>query len=237
MNHPTKDTMNTLPARTSAHSVDRLPARARLGWSRVILGAALSVLLLSLSGQRASAETVSGIWPPGQIGTTVTNITGPANGQQTSFTGYVAGPYNYILLPMTVDLSGVYTATSSTTNVVNTTWVLNGIFSPHPVAPTTPLGDLIVAVLSLNGTPKTGTFTGINLVAGQQYSVLVAFNTGSTSGDLSTFTINGPGCVAIGNNTCAPRIPTLSPVMMVLLVLAMGVLGMWKFPQLRNARS
>ena len=198
--------------------------------ARRISGTALTVLVLSLVSHSAAAVTVTNIWPVGQTATLVTNINGPANAQQTSFTGYVAGPYNYVLVPFTVDVSGVYTATSTTTNVLNTTWFLNGLFSPSNTAPSTPLGNFIVAVLAVNSTPKIGTFTGVSLTAGQQYSVLVAFNTGSTSGDLSTITIDGPGCTAIGSNTCASRpIPGLSPLGLVLLMLTIGLLAFWQF--------
>ncbi|QJR11296.1 hypothetical protein DSM104443_02370 [Usitatibacter rugosus] len=187
--------------------------------------AVLVVSLASLASLTANAATVVSTWPLGQTPTLVTNINGPANAQQTSFTGYVAGPYNYVLLPLTVTQTGTYTATSSTTNVLNTTWILNGIFSPSPVAPATPLANFIVAVLALNTNPKVGTFTGFNLVAGQQYSVLVAFNSGSTPVDVSTFTINGPGgsCITLGSSTNCSRVPTLdSWALLLLALLAMG---------------
>ena len=196
-----------------------------------ISGTAMTVLMLSFFSQSAAAVTVTvtNIWPAGQTPTLVTNINGPADAQQTSFTGYVAGPCNYVLVPFKVDVSGVYTATSTTTNVLNTTWFLNGLFSPSNTAPSTPLSNFIVAVLAVNGTPKTGTFTGVSLTAGQQYSVLVAFNTGSTSGDLSTITITGPGCIAIGANVCSSAVPGLSPFGLVLLVLTIGLLALWQF--------
>jgi len=101
--------------------------------------------------------------------------------------------------------------------------------SAHPFENPTPLSNFIVAVLAVNGTPKTGTFTGVSLTAGQQYSVLVAFNTGSTSGDLSTITITGPGCIAIGANVCSSAVPGLSPFGLVLLVLTIGLLALWQF--------
>lgn len=143
--------------------------------------------------------TATGALTAGSGTTRTTNITGPSNGQQTTFTG-TSGPWRYVLYPFTVNSTGTYTATSTTTHVVNTTWIVNGIFSPNPATLDTPLSAHIVAVLS-NGS-GTGTFTGFSLTAGQQYSVLVAFNTGSVDGDQSIFTISGPGCIAIGGAAC-----------------------------------
>lgn len=193
--------------------------------------AVLAVFAVSFVSQTASAQdggtnpaTVSASWPAGQVQTITTNITGPSNGQQTTFTA-TSGPWNYVIYPLTVTVSGVYTATSTTTTVVNTTWIVNGIYQPTNTPPLlTPLSAHIVAVLS-NGA-GTGTFTGFNLVAGHQYSVLVAFNTGSTPAAVSTFSIAGPAgtCIAIGGLTCPrARVPTLSPwALLLLAVLAMG---------------
>lgn len=176
------------------------------------LAAVFAIFLLTCftSISHAGTATVTNIWSPGQTPTEVPNIPSPPNTQQASFTGYTGGgPYNYALLPFTVDATGVYTATSTTTNVVNTTWFLNGLFSPSAVAPSTPLGNFIAGVLGSTG--RTGDFTGVPLTAGQQYSVLVAFNIGGSSGDISTFTISGPGCIAIGSYTCtiAPPPPPI----------------------------
>ncbi|QJR15102.1 fibronectin type III domain-containing protein [Usitatibacter palustris] len=175
---------------------------------------ALAVLAVSLLSLHANAVTtiVNEAWPAGQVRTLVTNINGPINGQQTSFTGYTAGPYNYVLWPFKVTQTGVYTATAATTGVaVNTTWFLNGFFSPSNTAPTTPLSSFIVAVLSLqSASPYVGTFTGMTFTAGQQYSILVAFNSNSIVGDFATVAITGPGCVIIGPVLCKPTEP-LSP--------------------------
>lgn len=154
----------------------------------------------------AVTTTVTGTWPSGQTQTLTTNITGPANAQQTSFTG-TTGPWNYVLYPFQVTQTGSYTATSTTTNVTNTTWFLNGTFTPSNTTLITPLSNFIVAVLATGAAPGSGTFAARTYTAGQQYSVLVAFNTGSTSGDLSTLTITGPGCVVISTNTCTPTEP------------------------------
>lgn len=156
--------------------------------------------------------------------TLVTNIVSPGNTQSTTFTGYTAGPYNYSLYTFSVDQSGVYTATSTTTNVLNTTWVLNGLFSPSSTAPATPLSAFIISVLALNTTPKVGTFNGFNLTAGNTYTVLVAYNTGATPGvDASTFTITGPGNIAdCGGATCAAAVPTTSEWTLILMGLLLA---------------
>ena len=185
--------------------------------------AAMAVILCSGAAQAGTA-TVTGTASPDK--TLVTNINGPANAQQTSFTGYNGGgPYHYQLHPFTVDQSGIYTATSTTSNVINTTWILNGVFAPDPVAPATPLNAYIVAVLAPGSPSNTGVFTGFNLTAGTQYTALVAYNTGATPGvSTNSFTISGPGCIQIGAQTCAPAapIPTLSEWAMILLGVALA---------------
>ncbi len=181
--------------------------------ARLIAAYFLAILALVLvPAAYAGTSTVSGTIGADFPTTQVTNINGPSNAQQTSFTGYTGGgPYQYMVYPFTVSVSGVYTASSTTTHVVNTTWILGGIFSPSPTAPATPLSAFIVAVLSGGGNPATGNFTGFSLVAGQQYSVLVAFNIGSVPGDQSVFTMSGPGCIAFGTSVCeTDPIPKLS---------------------------
>ena len=176
------------------------------------------------------AATATSSWPAGQAKTEVTNINGPGNAQQTSFTSFGGGgPYNYVMYPFTVTATGNYTATSTTGPSVNTTWFVKGIYSAGtPTA--TPLSDFIVAVLAVSPSAGvwTGTFTSVPLVAGQQYTMLVAYNVTSVAGEVSTVTIDGPGCVAIGSNVCAPAsIPTLSVWGMLLMAISMVVAGVF----------
>lgn len=169
----------------------------------------------------AGTATVTGTASTDQ--TKVTNINGPANAQQTSFTGYADGPYHYQLHPFKVDQTGVYTATSVTPDVLNTTWIVQGLFLPDPVAPATPLSAHIVAVLANGPSPYTGAFTGINLTAGVQYTALVAYNTGATPGvSTNTFTISGPGCIQIGGQVCAASVPTTTEWTMILLAILLA---------------
>ncbi len=182
--------------------------------ARLIAAYCLAVFVSILApAAHAGTSTVSGTLSAGAPATKATNINGPSNAQQTSFTGYTSGPWQYFVYPFTVSTSGIYTASSTTTHVTNTTWILGGIFSPSATAPATSLSSFIVAVLAGGAGPYTGNFTGVSLVAGQQYSVLVAFNTGNVPGDQSIFSMSGPGCIAFGTSVCEsdpiPKIPGL----------------------------
>jgi fibronectin-binding autotransporter adhesin len=146
----------------------------------------------------AATETFSGGWSSA----TATKSPNISAGLNTNFTGYVSGPWNYSLYSFTVTESGTYTASSTTSPVVNTTFFLTGLFSPSSTAPTTPIGNFFASDFS--GTTTT-TFSNLALVAGTTYSVLIAYNTGGTQAtDAFTFTMNGPGCAAFQSvNSCA----------------------------------
>jgi len=194
-------------------------------------GACAAAVSLAMAGAAsAGTSTDSGTWPPGQVPTLVPNIPTPANTQGTTFTGYTGGgPYNYKLYTFTVNQSGTYTATSTTGPSINTTWFLNGTFSPSNTAPTTPLSNFIVGVLagSAGAGVFTGNFTSVNLVAGQQYTMFVAYNLGSVTGELSTVSITGPGCISLGATSCATPIPTLSQWGTIGMAGLMGLAGVF----------
>lgn len=189
---------------------------------------ALATFALS-SHAHAGTRTFTGTAP---VATTrSTNIVGPSDAQQTVFTAYAPTAWRYNLYTFKVDQTGNYTATSSTgPNAINTTWIVRGVFAPDPVAPTTPLSDFIVAVLSPFGPPVpfTGTFTNFNLTAGNTYSVLVAYNSNSVAGvDNNTFVITGPGNITdCGGVAClaASPVPTTSEwaLLLIGLLLAAG---------------
>ncbi|SFU53907.1 outer membrane autotransporter barrel domain-containing protein [Polaromonas sp. YR568] len=126
-------------------------------------------------------------------------------GQNTNFTSCTAGPWNYKLYTFTVDTTGTYTASVVTPTTLNTTFFLRGTYTPSttPCSPAVRSQFLVSALAS--GIPNTATFTGIGLTlqANVQYSVLIAFNTPHVGSQPFTFTMNGPGCVAIDTNTCA----------------------------------
>jgi hypothetical protein len=117
-----------------------------------------------------------------------------------------------------------------TTTVQNTTWFLNGLFTPGS-PPSTPIGNFFAAFYS--GPATAGqyldNFSNLSLIAGQQYTVLVAYNEEGTAGEPSTVTITGPGCIAIGSNTCAAApapVPALSEwgwVALAAMVVAIGM--------------
>jgi len=136
-------------------------------------------------------------WPAGQVKSQTPNIPSPANSKQTNFTGYTGGgPYNYENFPFTVPVTGNYTLTASTTGVVNTTWLLNGLYTPGSPPPM-PLSVFIVGVFTNAVSPAAGNFDNIPLEAGKQYTFYTAFNTGGSPADTVTMTFTGPGGVGV----------------------------------------
>jgi len=192
---------------------------------------ACGLAILSLPAFAGTAH-LSGSATSGPVTTFVPTITG---GLVTNFTGYTynSGPWNYALQTFTVSQTGVYTASLTTTPHLNTTFFLNGTFAPG-ASPSTPISNFIAELLASNigGTNYNSSFTNLNLVAGQQYSILIAFDVqGLPNSDTFTLDMSGPGCIAIGSNTCqsAGSIPTLSEWGLVALICMLGVLGMYQF--------
>ncbi len=167
-------------------------------------------LMMSISPVLAGTATVT--LSPLATSSTVPNIAAPGV-QNTTFNTNAIGPFNYAVTTFTVDQAGTYTATSTTPVFQNTTFFLKGVFTPGTPTPT-PLSNFLVSVYSGNFSPlHTATFdgTGLSLVPGQQYSVLIAFNENTpTPTDAVTLTINGPGCIALGSNTCT-TVTSLAP--------------------------
>ncbi|MBN3760842.1 autotransporter outer membrane beta-barrel domain-containing protein [Burkholderia sp. Ac-20365] len=151
-------------------------------------------------------ESFSGGWSS-TTGTKTPSIPTPSGTVNTSFSGsYASWVWNYSLYSFTVTVSGIYTATATTSPVTNTTFFLTGLFSPSSTAPTTPITNFFASELSpSSSSPYTTTFSTLNLVAGTTYSVLIAYNIGGTqSADAFTFSMTGPGCAAFQSvNTCA----------------------------------
>lgn len=186
---------------------------------------ALLVLLLMLPSL-GRAATASAGWPVGQVASKTANIPSPANTQVNTFAS-TSGPWNYVAYPFTVTTSGNYTATASTAVSVNTTWFVRGNFVPGtPMG--TPVTDFFAGVFASSGpAPFTGNFPSVPLVAGQQYTMLVAYNSGSVAGEVSTVTINGPGCVNVGTNVCtSASIPTLSEWALIGLSSLLAMFGL-----------
>lgn len=182
----------------------RTSARVALASAVLFAQTATSVL--------ADTATINSSWSSPQK-TMVPNIPTPAGTLGTTFTSY-SNNYNYTLLPFTVDATGTYTATSTTTNVTNTTWFLTGLFSPSasPTTPSTSISNFFAGVFAGSSAPYTSTFSGLSLTAGTTYSVLVAFNIGGTiAADGLTLVINGPGCIAISTKTCVVAPPPPPP--------------------------
>lgn len=181
-------------------------------------------LLVTLApAASAGTATASGNWVAGTPTQTMTpEIPTPAGTQRTTFTGPNSGPYGYTLLPFTVNQSGTYSATVTVNGSVHTSWFLSGLFTPNSTALATPLSSFFAGIFS-SANPGTGNFTSLNLVAGQQYTWLIAY--GTTPGGLNySATLTGPGCIAIGTNTCTTAaIPTLSTWGIIALISMMAV--------------
>jgi hypothetical protein len=156
----------------------------------------------------------------------------------TTFAVNNVGPYNYAPYLFTVDTTGIYTATASTAVSQNTTFFLSGLFTPGVPTPT-PLGNFLLSVYSGgSSSPFTENFTSLSLTAGQQYTALVVYNVGSVTGELSTVTITGPGCIAIGTNTCtAPSVPALSGWAVSMLAALLIAIGAFALRRPRRIRS
>lgn len=188
------------------------------------------ILLLSLYSGLAFAvtSTVTG----GQSSTDVTYAPSISSGVNTNITSYSSSfRWIYTLRTFQVCQSGAYAATSTTTEVVNTTFFLTGTYAPTTTfPPSTPISSFFISSFSGG---FTATFPSSNprmsLVAGQQYSVLVAYNqtTAGTYPYTNTLTMDGPGRVIFdGNGSCevsAAPIPTLSEWAKILL--SLGLLG------------
>lgn len=136
--------------------------------------------------------------------TTLTYAPSISAGTNTNITSYSSSfKWIYVLHTFYVCTSGAYTASSTTTGVVNTTFFLTDTFLPTATfPPTTPISQFFVSNFSGG---NTTTFT-LNLTTGQQYSVLVAFNQ-TTAGSYpytNTLTMDGPGKVVFnGSGTCS----------------------------------
>ncbi|WP_175425739.1 autotransporter outer membrane beta-barrel domain-containing protein [Trinickia violacea] len=128
----------------------------------------------------------------------------PANTVNTSFSSYGGFAWNYSLYSFTVTQSGTYSATATTSPVINTTYFLTGTYSPSTTSPSTPIGHFFASELA-TGTPHSATFPFLSLTAGTTYSLLIAYNTGGTqAADRFTFTMSGPGCAAFQSvNSCS----------------------------------
>lgn len=172
---------------------------ARL-WSGLLLAGA--VWMVGSAPAMADSVTISGHAEAAPATTVTPNI---AAGQNTNFSSCSAGPWNYKLHTFTVDTTGTYTASVVTGATTNTTFFLQGTFTPSttPCAPSVRSRFLVSSLGT--GSPSTATFTGIglNLQAGVQYSVLIAFNFPNVGSQPFTLNMSGPGCIAIGTHTCA----------------------------------
>ena len=143
----------------------------------------------------------------------------------TTFTSwFTAVPVPYATGTFTVAATGSYTATLSTSPVIdNAIFLLTGVFSPNAIAnPTTPLGNFFAGTQSL----ATTTIPSVTLTAGTQYSYLLL--AAGASGTF-TFTLTGPGDIYAGPAATTPINPlAILPVM----IAALGVLVLLKKPSM-----
>ncbi|RLJ40003.1 hypothetical protein [Acidovorax sp. 106] len=187
----------------------------------VVMSALLLVTLAPAAN--AGTATASGNWVAAIPAQTMTpEIPTPAGTQKTTFTGPDSGPYGYTLLPFTVNQSGTYSATVTVNGSVHTSWFLSGLFTPNSTVLVTPLSNFFAGIFS-TANPGTGNFTSLNLVAGQQYTWLIAYGSNPVGLNYSA-TVTGPGCIAMGTNTCTTAaIPTLSTWGIIALISMMAV--------------
>lgn len=185
------------------------------------------ILLASLYSGMAFAVT-STITTPAS--TTLTYAPTISAGVNTNITTYSSSfKWIYALVPFTVCQTGSYTGTSTTTTVVNTTFYLNGTYTPSTTfPPPTPISNFIASDFSGG---LTSTVPNMNFVAGQQYSTLVAFNQ-TTAGSYpytNTLSFDGPGVVVFNDSgTCPANVPTLSGWAQIILGLSLFGFAGWQ---------
>ena len=189
---------------------------------------ALIILLLLYPGlSLAATSTITS----GQSDTNVTYAPLIISDTNTNITAYSSSfRWIYTLHTFKVCQTGTYAADSTTTNVVNTTFFLNGTFTPSSIfPPPTPIANFFVSNFSGN----TATFTNLNLTAGQQYSVLIVYNqtTPGTYPYQNTLNMTGPGTVIFnGDGSCTiSHIPTLSEWAQILMVLSIIGIAGWSY--------
>lgn len=190
--------------------------------------------LLMAGGANAGTATVTGTYTSGL--STLTASIPPANTQNNSFpNNSTSGPYKYNFETFTVTQSGLYSATMTVNNSIQTTWFMSGVFVPssNPLNPL-PTSSYISSYF-VNSINNSASFTNLSLVAGQIYTALVAYGNGTNSTNY-TLTINGPGCIEIGSNSCATpvAVPTLSEWSQMLLGLMVLAMIGWHFHKQRS---
>lgn len=121
-----------------------------------------------------TVDTFTETLPPSR---TLTRAPSILSGTSTTFTSYSTSfSWLFSNFAFKVPVSGNYSFTATTSPVVNTTWILKDLFEPSVTPttnPVTPLSNFIVQNFSGG---NTTTFNNIALEAGQQYSILTAFN-------------------------------------------------------------
>ncbi|MDQ5987599.1 MAG: hypothetical protein CSYNP_03344 [Syntrophus sp. SKADARSKE-3] len=204
-------------------SIDRSSRKLWFRAAILVIGFTLVTLTAGLTPQMSHAGTVTVTGAAGA--TSKVPTIGPPGVLITVFITNNKGPFNVSLHPFTVGTTGTYSATVTTPNMENVSYFLTGFFTRGSPTPT-PLGNFFASIYS-GGSPYTETYDNLSLVAGQQYTLLVAYaeNTLTPVGT-STITMTGPGCIAIGSNTCTPVPgPALSEWGMILLASLLAILG------------
>ena len=139
--------------------------------------------------------------PWGKRASKTANIPSPANTQVNTFAS-TSGPWNYVLHPSR-STSGKPTRRRPALRVsVNTTWFVMRKFCARHAADGHADDRLLWSVREQWACSIHGNFSGVPLVAGQQYDACCLQLRGSVAGEVSTVMINGPGCVNAGTNVC-----------------------------------
>jgi hypothetical protein len=162
----------------------------------------LAALLIGLGlNTTAHADTVTVTAPFSPAATTRFPTPLPSNSVGTTFTSYTGSSVPYIMGTFYVGTTGSFTGALSGIVVANGILFANGTFAPNnAMAPTTPLSNFLAGTQS--GMPAS---LSVNLTAGQLYTYLLLFSSGSSG--TATFTLNGSGCIRLGNTPCATFVP------------------------------
>lgn len=197
-----------------------------------IINKALIVFLLLYPGlSLAATSTITS----GQSDTNTTYAPEIFPGENTNITAYdINYRWIYTLHTFKVCKSGTYTSDSTTTDVINATFFLNGTFTPSlTFPPSTPITNFFISSYNADYTVN---FTNLNLVAGQQYSVLITYfqETPGTHPYQNTLNITGPGTVVFnGNGSCSiSHIPTISEWAQVLMILSIIGIAGWSYQRI-----
>lgn len=153
----------------------------------IILGMTLVLLTLAVSSAFAGSATISGVVDSSDPVMAVVSISTPNCGVQG------ATPVHYELHPFTVDASGVYNFSLTSTSDYASMYLYVATFDPTN-------GAVNCIAGANSGTPKA---FSVNLTAGTQYYVIPFDDTFVQAAPAFELTIDGPGNITLGGGASA----------------------------------